>query len=52
MTTFFRVPQSDDKEAALRAAIDCNNSEESRPDVLHVDPVSFEKVPGSPYVTS
>jgi hypothetical protein len=48
-TTFFRLLQAEDKEAALRAVVDAENRGEDAAEVFRVDPVSFEKVPGSPF---
>src|SRR5437660_9208749 len=49
MTIFFRLLHADDKEGGLRAAVVAANGEEPAPEVFHVDPASFEQVPGSPF---
>lgn len=48
-TTFFRLLHADDKEAALRAAVNATNAGEPTPEVFRVDPASFGQVPGSPF---
>ena len=49
MTTFFRLLHADDKDAALRSAVDAANAGKAAADVFHVDPASFGQVPGSPF---
>lgn len=49
MTTFFRLLHADDKDAALRVAVDADNAGEPSTDVYRVDPASFKQVPGSPF---
>ena len=48
-TIFFRLLHADDKEAALRSAVDAANAGEAAADVFHVDRASFGQVPGSPF---
>ena len=45
-TTFFRLLQAGDKEAALRTAVNATKAGEPAPEVFHVDPASFAQVPG------
>lgn len=45
-TTFFRLLHADDKDAALRAAV---NAGAKAAEVFHIDPASFEQAPECAY---
>jgi hypothetical protein len=47
--SFFCLLQADDKEAALRSAVDVANAGVSADGILNVAPGSFKQVPGSPF---
>ena len=49
MTIFFRLLQSDDKEAALTSAVQAAKAGQSTGEVFGVLPSSFLQVPGSPF---
>jgi len=48
-TSFFRLLHAEDKEAALRTVVGATNAGAWAAEVFHVDPASFEQVPGSPF---
>jgi hypothetical protein len=48
-TSFLRLLQVDDKEAALHAVVNGTNAGRAQSEVFLVDPASFAQVPGSPF---
>jgi hypothetical protein len=48
-TIFFRLIESDDKEATLNQAIQQLTHNQSNSDTFAVEPASFQKVPGAPF---